>query len=241
MRVPLLASCLCISAALTASACARPAPPKASAPASARVSALTPTLTPTPTPTPTLTPTPALTLTLTPTLTPTPTPPAPSPLSTLFDGDPAPGPIKLTDSRCGPGCLFFPKGWLSTDDNGWVYAWFFRGIGQFGTAEVMRSPLPKLDDAGIALRLRFAGGENVTWAAPIEGTVGQDHAKALIAEGTGTSRGRKAHFWYAYVELPHRKDLIIAYVVDGEPPERTDETIAVVRSVRFADGRVPDK
>ncbi len=164
-----------------------------------------------------------------------------SPLAALFDGDPSDGSVRLTESRCGPGCLQFPKGWLATDDNGFVYTWFFRGIGQYGTAEVMRSPLPKLDDAGIALRLRFAGGENVTWAPPVEGSVGKDHAHALIAEGTGTSRGRKAHFWYAYVDLPHRKDLVIAYVVDGEPPQRTEETIAVVRSVRFADGKVADK
>ena len=170
-----------------------------------------------------------------------PPPDAGSPLATLFDGDPTDGAVRLTESRCGPGCLTYPKGWLSADNGGFVYAWFFRGIGQYGTAEVMRSPLAKLDDAGIALRLRFAGGENVAWAAPVEGTVGKDHVKALIAEGVGTSRGRKARFWYAYVDLGRRKDLVIAYVVDGEPAVRTDETIAVVRSVRIADGKVADR
>lgn len=159
-----------------------------------------------------------------------------SSLATLFDGAPT-GDVRLGESRCAPWCLQYPKGWLSTDDNGFVYAWFFRGEGQYGTAEVMRSPLPKLDDAGIALRLRFAGGENVSWSSPVEGVVGKDHAPAMIAEGIGTSRGRKAHFWYAYVDLGRRKDLVIAYVVDGEPPRRRDETIAVVKSVRIADGK----
>ena len=161
-----------------------------------------------------------------------------STLATLFDGDPTGGPVHLAEARCGPGCLQYPTGWIATDDSGFVYAWFYRGEGQFGTAEVARCPVAQLDDAALAFRLACAGGENVTWSTPLEGTVGKDHAHALIAEGAGTSHGRPAHFWYAYVDVAHRKDLVIGYVVDGEPQERNDQVIAVMRSVRLSDGSV---
>jgi hypothetical protein len=169
---------------------------------------------------------------------PPPVPDAGSPLATLFDGDPTGGPVHLAEARCGPGCLQYPAGWISTDDSGFVYTWFFAGIGQFGTAEVTRCPLATLDDASLALRLTYAGGENVTWSPEVEGTVGTDHAHARIAEGTGTSHGRKAHFWYAWVDVAHRKDIVIAYVVDGQPAARTDEAMAIVRSVRVEDGKL---
>lgn len=161
---------------------------------------------------------------------------AASPLATLFDGDPSGGSVRLADVRCGPGCLQYPAGWLSADDGGFTYAWFFTGEGKFGTAEVMRCPLATLDDRALALRLKYAGGENVRWSPAVEGTVGKDHAHALVAEGIGTSRGRPAHFFYAYVDVAQRKDIVIAYVVDGASKERMEETIAVVKSVRVVDG-----
>jgi hypothetical protein len=162
--------------------------------------------------------------------------PPPSPLVAMFDGDPEGGPVSLVQSRCAPACLRFPKGWLATDDGGMVYAWFFRGEGQFTTAEVMRCPLPKLEESKLAVLLRFAGGDRVTWSPPVEGAVGKDHTRALIAEGTGTARGRKAHFWMLHVDLGKRKDLVIAWVADGEPEARADEVKAVVRSVSAVDG-----
>jgi hypothetical protein len=164
-----------------------------------------------------------------------------SPLATLFDGDPTGGSVALGEARCGPGCLQYPVGWLGMDDSGFVYAWFFRGEGQFGTAEVMRCPLASLDDAALVMPLTYAGGENVTWSSPVEATVGKDHAHALVAEGTGTSHGRSAHFWYAYVDLARRKDIVIAYVVDGESSQRKDEMIAIVRSLRTTDGALPSQ
>jgi hypothetical protein len=96
-----------------------------------------------------------------------------------------------------------------------------------------------LDDRAVASRLKYAGGENVIWSGPVEGVVGADHLHALVAEGVGTSHGRKAHFWYAYVDVTSRKDLVVAYVVDGEPTSRTEETIAIVRSVRADDALHP--
>jgi hypothetical protein len=96
----------------------------------------------------------------------------------------------------------------------------------------MRCPLAKLDPPSLAFRLTYAGGDSVDWAPPVEGTVGPDHLHAQLSEGDGTSHGRKAHFWYAYVDLPARKDIVIAYVVDGQPDARKDETLAIVRSVR---------
>jgi hypothetical protein len=163
--------------------------------------------------------------------------PVVSPLATRFDGDPAGGTVALVETRCGPGCLRYPKGWMSTDDAGFVYAWYFRGEGAFGTAEVMRCPLTRLDEHTLASRVKYAGGENVTWSEPIDGVVGADHVHALVAEGVGTSHGRKAHFWYAYVDVAKRKDLVVAYVVEGEPLSRAEETIAIVRSVRATDAR----
>jgi hypothetical protein len=35
--------------------------------------------------------------------------------------------------------------------------------------------------------------------------------------------------------VAHRKDLVVAYVVEGEPLSRAEETIAIVRSVRATD------
>jgi hypothetical protein len=221
-----------VACALTA--CARPTPPPSAAPARAPTTRVAAVVTPD-----------AATVVAAPEVPAPPPPPAPSaepdagsPLAALFDGNPAGGPVPLVAARCGPGCLQYPAGWISTDDSGFVYTWFFAGIGQFGTAEVTRCPLATLDDASLAFRLTYAGGENVTWSPPVEGTVGADHARALIAEGTGTSHGRNAHFWYAYVDVAHRKDLVIAYVVDGEPPARTDEAMAIVRSVRVEDGKL---
>jgi hypothetical protein len=166
-------------------------------------------------------------------------PDAGSPLATLFDGDPTGGSIALADARCGPGCLQYPTGWIGMDDSGFVYAWFLVGEGQFSTTQVTRCPVAELDDAALATRLPYAGGDDVTWAAPIDGTVGKDHAHARIAEGRGKSHGRSARFWYAHVDVANRKDLVIAYVVDGAPQERFDEMIAVVRSLRTRDGTLP--
>lgn len=163
--------------------------------------------------------------------------PPESPLARMFDGDQGDAGLSVKEMRCAPGCLGVPAGWTSTDDGGFLYTWFVSGMGQYSTAQVTRCPLPKLDDAGLALRLRFAGGENVTWSPPVEGRIGPGHARALVAEGTGTSRGRKARFWYAYVEMEKRKDVIIAYVVDGAPAQRMDEVLAVMRSAPAVDGR----
>ena len=57
-----------------------------------------------------------------------------SPLAVLFDGGATGGP-RLAEKRCGPGCLHYPAGWVSTDDSaGMVYAWFFSGTGKLSGA-----------------------------------------------------------------------------------------------------------
>jgi hypothetical protein len=167
--------------------------------------------------------------------------PSISPLATLFDGAPDAAAPPLDQRRCAPACLSFPKGWLATDDGGLVYTWFFRGQGQFTTAEVVRSPQPKLDDRTFKMVLALAGGDRATWSDPIDGHVGKDHLPARIAEATGQARGRPARFWYAHVDLGRRKDLVLAWVTDGEPAQRLEEVIAVVRSVSATDGAPPPR
>jgi hypothetical protein len=163
-----------------------------------------------------------------------------SPLATLFDGAPD---VPLVASRCAPGCLRYPKGWLATDDAGIVYTWFFVGEGRFATAEVTRSSVGKLDESALALRVRLAGGTGVTWSEPVDAAIGGEHLHAVVAEGKGRAHGQRARFWYAFVEVGARRDLIVAWVVEGAVAEREREreAVAVVRSVSTIDGRAPER